>query len=86
MYARKFFSPTHRVAYAGAVALKLLLRAVAPGRNETARLKRAANRRALATLLGRAPVPYAAITSPVSVQPGGPELRDRKKSPARNVA
>jgi GT2 family glycosyltransferase len=86
MYARKFFSPAHRVAYAGAVALKLLVRAVHPGRDETARLKRIANRQALATLLGRAPVPYAAITSPVSVQPGGPELRDRKNSPTRNVA
>jgi N-acetylglucosaminyl-diphospho-decaprenol L-rhamnosyltransferase len=87
VYARKFFSPAHRGAYFGAVFLKLLLRTVYAGSGETGRLKRAANRRALATLLGRAAVPYGEITSTVSVKPGGPELRDGRKKPAtRDVA
>ena len=70
-YARKFFSPVHLAAYFGAVMLKLLLRSGYSGRGEIGRLKRAANRRAIATLFGRAPVPYAAITSPVAVQTAG---------------
>jgi GT2 family glycosyltransferase len=77
MYARKWFSPAHRGAYVGAVALRHLLRSVYAGRGETGRLKRAASRRAIATLVGRAAVPHEAITSTVSVMPGGPELRDR---------
>ena len=75
LYARKFFSPAHRAAYFGAVMLKLLLRSVHPGRGETGRLKRVANRAALLTLIGRAPVPYAAITSKVAVQTRDLELR-----------
>jgi hypothetical protein len=75
MYARKFFSPAHRAAYAGAVMMRLLLRSIYAGRGETGRLKRASNRHATITLLGRAPVPHAAITSKVSVQPAAPELR-----------
>jgi hypothetical protein len=75
MYARKFFSPAHRAVYLGAVMLRHLLRAVYAGRGETGRLKRASNRHAIATLIGRAPVPYAAITSKLSVQTAGPELR-----------
>jgi GT2 family glycosyltransferase len=67
MYARKFFSPGHRLAYAGAVVLRHLLRSVYSGRGEKGKLKRAANRRALATMLGRAPVPYEAITCKVAV-------------------
>jgi N-acetylglucosaminyl-diphospho-decaprenol L-rhamnosyltransferase len=77
MYARKFFSPAHRTAYFGALMLRLALRSIYAGRGETGRLKRIANRQALATLLGRAPVPYAAITSKVSVQTAAPELRHR---------
>jgi GT2 family glycosyltransferase len=74
-YARKHLSPAHRAAYIGALWLKLLARSVYAGRGETARLKRAANRQAIATLLGRAPVPFAAITSEVAVQTARPELR-----------
>jgi hypothetical protein len=57
--------------------LRFLLRSAYAGSGETGRLKRTANRRALATLLGRASVPREEITSRVSVQPGGAELRDR---------
>jgi hypothetical protein len=77
LYARKFFSPAHRAVYLGAVMLRVLLRSVYAGRGDTGRLKRAANRRAVLTLLGRAPVPHATKTSQVSVQTGGPELRHR---------
>jgi N-acetylglucosaminyl-diphospho-decaprenol L-rhamnosyltransferase len=75
MYARKFLSPAHRAAYIGAIMLKLLVRSIYAGQGETGRLKRAASRRAVATLLGRAPVPFAAITSEVAVQTARPELR-----------
>jgi hypothetical protein len=57
--------------------MKLLLRSVYAGRGETGRLKRVANRGAILTLIGRAPVPYAAITSKVSVQTAEMELRRR---------
>ena len=77
LYARKFFSPAHRAAYVAAVMLNLLLRSVYAGRGETGRLKRVANRAAMLTLIGRAPVPYAAITSRVSVQTADVELRRR---------
>jgi N-acetylglucosaminyl-diphospho-decaprenol L-rhamnosyltransferase len=77
LYARKFFSPAHRAAYLGAVMLKLVLRSVYAGQGKTGRLKRVANRGAILTLIGRAPVPYAAITSKVSVQTADPELRRR---------
>lgn len=80
-YARKFFSPAHRAVYFGAVMLKLLLRSAYAGRGETGRLKRAANRRSIVTLLGRAPVPYAAITCQVSVQTADPVLRRRSRDP-----
>jgi GT2 family glycosyltransferase len=87
VYARKFFSPAHRALYQGAVMLKLFLRSIYAGRGHTASHKRAANRRAIATLLGRAPVPYAAITSPVSVQTADPDLRahpaTRSQTPTR---
>jgi GT2 family glycosyltransferase len=75
LYARKFFSPAHRAAYFGAVMLKHSLRSVYAGQGETGRLKRIANRDALLTLIGRVPVPYAEITSKVSVQTADPELR-----------
>jgi N-acetylglucosaminyl-diphospho-decaprenol L-rhamnosyltransferase len=77
LYARKFFSPAHRAAYFGAIMLKLLLRSIYGGRGETGRLKRVANRAAILTLIGRASVPYADITSKVSVQPADPKLRRR---------
>ena len=82
MYARKFFSPAHRAGYLGAVMLRHLLRSAYAGGGEIGRLKRAANRRAIATMIGRAPVPYAAITSPVSVQTADPELRRRRAEEA----
>jgi hypothetical protein len=64
--------------------LKLLLRSVYAGRGETGRLKRVANRGAILTLIGRAPVPYAAITSKVSVQTADPELRRRSIQGSRS--
>jgi N-acetylglucosaminyl-diphospho-decaprenol L-rhamnosyltransferase len=75
-YARKHFSPAHRAAFCSAVMLRHALRSVFAGRGETGRLKRSANRRVVATLLGRAPVPHADKTSPVSVMTGDPELRE----------
>lgn len=57
-YARKFFSPAHRELYLGAMLLRHGLRAMYAGPDAQGRLRREANRRALATLLGRAPVPY----------------------------
>jgi GT2 family glycosyltransferase len=71
LYARKFISPAHRLAYTGAVMLRHGLRSACGGPPS-----RAAGRRALATLLGRAPVPYAAITSNVSLLPTASERRD----------
>jgi len=86
LYARKFFSPVHRALYMGAVMLRHALRSVYAGRGEPGRLKRAANRRAVATLLGRAPVPYASITCPVSVLTADPALREPPVQPeARHV-
>jgi N-acetylglucosaminyl-diphospho-decaprenol L-rhamnosyltransferase len=74
-YARKYFSPVHREAYAGAVLLRHALRSVFAGSGETGRLRRAANRRVVATLLGRAPVPYAPLTSQYSVLSAGRQPR-----------
>jgi GT2 family glycosyltransferase len=85
VYARKFFSPAHRAAYLAALMLKLVLRSVYAGRGETGRQKRAANRRAIATLLGRAPLPYADKTSKVSVNTADPELRDRAALGAKTL-
>jgi GT2 family glycosyltransferase len=76
-YARKHFSPVHRAAYAGAVLLRHALRSVYSGGGESGREKRAASRRVVATLLGRAPVPHADKTSAVALMPADPELRDR---------
>ena len=75
MYARKFFSPPHRWAYAGAVALRALVRSVYAGSGELAPLKRAANRHTLKVLLGRAPIPFGP-PSRVSVRTGPPQLRE----------
>jgi N-acetylglucosaminyl-diphospho-decaprenol L-rhamnosyltransferase len=85
LYARRFFSPPHRAAYLSALMVKALLRSVYAGRGETGRLKRVANRAAMLTLIGRAPVPYAAITSKLSVQTADPELRRRPAPADRNV-
>ena len=81
MYARKHFSPGHRALYTAAVLLRHLLRLVYSGTGELADQKRAANRAVIATLFGRRPVPFAAITSPVSVNTGDPELRARWLAP-----
>jgi len=89
LYARKFFSPVHRVLYTGAVMLRHALRSVYAGGGENGRLKREANRRAMATLLRRAPVPYDAITSRVSVLAADPDLRepaDRRSGQVDTVA
>jgi N-acetylglucosaminyl-diphospho-decaprenol L-rhamnosyltransferase len=78
-YARKHFSPVHRVAYSGAVMLGHALRSAYAGRGERGRQVKQANRRAVATLLGRAPVPYGP-PSPVSLRTGAAELRDGRRS------
>jgi N-acetylglucosaminyl-diphospho-decaprenol L-rhamnosyltransferase len=75
MYARKYFSPAHRALYGGAVTLRYLLRAVYAGSGDIGEQRRAANREVIATLFGRRPVPFARITSPVSVTTADPELR-----------
>jgi GT2 family glycosyltransferase len=67
MYARKHFSPAHRAAYASAVLLRHGLRSVYAGSGEQAQLRKQANRRVVATLLGRAEVPYAPRTSRYAV-------------------
>lgn len=77
MYARKYFSRTHRAAYALAIALRYVVRSIHAGRGETGRLRRAASRRALTTMVRGGPVPYAAITCPVAVVTADPVLRDR---------
>src|SRR4051794_37104690 len=74
-YARKHFSPAHRTAFGAAVMLPHVLRSLYAGRGETGRLKRDANRRVIAALLGRGPGPYADRTRPVSVKTAGPALR-----------
>jgi len=85
-YARKFFSPVHRLLYTRAVMLRHALRCVYCGRGETGRLKRAAHRRALATLRGRAPVPYETITCRVSALTADPALRTHAaRHEARNL-
>ena len=76
MYARKYFSPAHRTGFVAAVLLRHALRTGYAGRGEIGRLKRVASREAVATLVGRRPVPFAAITSPVSVRAADPGLRD----------
>ena len=79
-YARKHFSPVHRAAFCAAVMLRHVLRSLYAGRGDTGRLKRDANRRVIATLLGRAPVPYADRTSAVSVMTADPELRAARRA------
>ena len=58
-YARKYFSPPHRAAYAGALALRYAARIAVGVRDGTvAAQRRAANRRALRTLVGREAPPF----------------------------
>jgi N-acetylglucosaminyl-diphospho-decaprenol L-rhamnosyltransferase len=58
-YARKHLSRAHRAAYAGALALRYLLRAAPLGAKTVDReRRREANRRALRTLLGHEPPPF----------------------------
>jgi N-acetylglucosaminyl-diphospho-decaprenol L-rhamnosyltransferase len=57
-YARKHFSRPHRAAYASALGLRYALRVLAPARDDQRRQRRAANRRALRTLLGRDEPPF----------------------------
>jgi GT2 family glycosyltransferase len=73
-YARKHFSPAHRALYTGVVLLGHSLRSVYAGSGEPGRRRRHANRRAAATLLGRAAVPYGP-QSRFSVRIAGPEQR-----------
>jgi N-acetylglucosaminyl-diphospho-decaprenol L-rhamnosyltransferase len=68
LYARKHFSPAHRVAYAGAVLLRHAVRALYGGSGAQGGARRAASRQTIRTLLGRAPVPYAEQTSTRSVR------------------
>jgi GT2 family glycosyltransferase len=81
-YARKHLSGVHRVAYAAALGLRHILRLAFPGTSERARTRRAASRATLATLTGRAPVPFAAITCKVAVATADAELRDRRPASA----
>jgi N-acetylglucosaminyl-diphospho-decaprenol L-rhamnosyltransferase len=80
MYARKYFSPGHRALYGCAVMLRYLVRSVYAGSGDPGRLRRAASRRVVATLLGREPVPYERLTSSLSVQNADPELREGQLS------
>jgi GT2 family glycosyltransferase len=73
LYARKHFSPAHRLAYAAAVLLRHGARVVYGGSGAQGRARRAASRQAIRTLLGRAPVPYAEQTSTCSVRPPSEE-------------
>jgi GT2 family glycosyltransferase len=83
MYARKYLSPGHRLLYAGAVVLRHGLRALYAGSGESGVLRRRANRRAIATLLGRAPVPHAEATCVRSVTTADPALRDAQLTARR---
>jgi N-acetylglucosaminyl-diphospho-decaprenol L-rhamnosyltransferase len=58
LYADKYFSTPHRLAYLAALASRYLLRAVVGGRSELAGKRRAANRRAFRVLLGRESPPF----------------------------
>ena len=58
-YARKHFSPAHRVLYMGGVALRYVLRATISGRDpETSAARRRASLRALRVLTGREQPPF----------------------------
>lgn len=74
LYARKHFSPFHRLLYFGAVLLGASLRSVYGGSGERGRRVKAANRRKVATLLGHAPAPFGP-PSRYSVRIGSAEQR-----------
>jgi N-acetylglucosaminyl-diphospho-decaprenol L-rhamnosyltransferase len=74
LYAKKHFSPLHRLLYFAALLLGASLRSVYGGSGERGRLVEAANRRKVATLLGRAPAPFGP-PSRYSVRIAGPEQR-----------
>ena len=84
LYARKHFSPVHRLLYLGAVLLGACLRSVYGGSGERGRLVRAANRRKVATLLGRVPAPFGP-PSRYSVHLAGPEQRAKRGVPAPDL-
>jgi N-acetylglucosaminyl-diphospho-decaprenol L-rhamnosyltransferase len=73
-YARKHFSPAHRLLYFGTVLLGACLRSIYGGSGERGRLVEAANRQKVATLLGRAPEPFGP-PSHYSVRIAGAEQR-----------
>lgn len=58
LYARKHFSPAHRLAYGGALALGYMARAAFPGRSAGAAERRAASSAALRMLLRRSSPPF----------------------------
>ena len=76
-YARKHFSPVHRAAYCGGGRARPFAALGLRRPGEQGRLRRQANRQAVATLLGRAPVPYGP-PSRVSLRTGAAELRDAR--------
>ena len=75
-YARKHFSPVHRLLYVGAILLGASLRSLYGGSGERGRQVRAANRRKVATLLGRVQAPYTP-QGRYSVHAADPEHRRR---------
>lgn len=58
LFARKHLSPLPRTAYLGALGLRYALRAVIPGGEEDARLRRESARLSLQTLYGRREPPF----------------------------
>jgi N-acetylglucosaminyl-diphospho-decaprenol L-rhamnosyltransferase len=87
LYARKHFSPVHRLLYFGGLLLGASLRSVYGGSGERGSLVRAANRRRVAMLLGRAPAPFGP-PSRYSVRIAGPEQRyaGRRELPVADPA
>ena len=79
VYARKHFSPAHRALYSAAVLLGHSLRAVYAGSGERGRRIKVANRHVVATLLGRAPVPYGPPTR-FSVRIADPDERGQAET------
>jgi N-acetylglucosaminyl-diphospho-decaprenol L-rhamnosyltransferase len=73
-YARKHFSPVHRLLYFGSLVLGASLRSVYGGSGERGRLLETANRRKLSTLIGRSPAPFGP-PSRYSVRIAGAEQR-----------
>lgn len=57
-YARKHFGRSHRLVFAGTLALRYALRVGAPGRGEDARQRRAAAVRSLKTMVRLEPPPF----------------------------